>query len=167
MSKIRIYKGWHYSIPPTMPIPFRIKENGNKNIKAKFMFTDSCMFDLHDEDQHDVNKLFGFSIGYHQKTSFRFGWRPILKDNLIEIVAYEYHDGVRQSTMSICEVSLNKYYDFGLIFDSFSSTSYYNVDEIEFENDVILKKNYGWGYNLGTYFGGNEKAPQIITIYRN
>ena len=36
----------------------------------------------------------------------------------------------------------------------------------EFTNDVKLAKKSGLGYTLGVYFGGNEKAPQDITIYK-
>jgi len=36
----------------------------------------------------------------------------------------------------------------------------------EFSNDVKLAKKAGLGYTLGVYFGGNEKAPQDITIYK-
>jgi len=125
------------------------------------------MFDLHDEDQWDVNKLFGFSIGHHQKqSSFRFGWRPILSENLIEIVAYEYHDGFRMKTMPICRVELNKWHDFTVVYNAKKDRSIYFVNEIEFYNNVKLAKKYGLGYTLGIYFGGNEKAPQDITIYK-
>ena len=103
-----------------------------------FMFTDSCMFDLHDEDQWDVNKLFGFSIGHHHNnSSFRFGWRPLLNNMTIEIVAYEYHDGWRMKTMPICEVKLNKWYKFKIIYLPHIDRSYYSVMDIE--TDKFIK----------------------------
>jgi hypothetical protein len=114
-----------------------------------------------------VNKLFGFSIGHHHNnSSFRFGWRPILSENLIEIVAYEYHDGFRMKTMPICRVELNKWHDFTIIYNANKNKSIYFVNEVEFYNEVKLMKKYGLGYTLGIYFGGNEKAPQDITIYK-
>ena len=131
------------------------------------MFTDFCMYDLGDEDQWDVNKLFGFSIGHHQKgSSFRFGWRPILTENLIEIVAYEYHDGFRMKTMPICRVELNKWHNFTILYNNIVNKSFYYVNENIFTNKVNLVKKSGLGYTLGVYFGGNEKAPQDITIYK-
>ncbi len=130
------------------------------------MFTESCLFDLKDEDQHDVNKLFGFSIGYHHYTSFRFGWRPILKNKTIQIVVYEYHEGVRMATLPICELNLNQWYDFKLKYSQQQEKTFYDVNGFNFSNDVILEKKFGWGYTLGVYFGGNEKAPQKIIIYR-
>jgi len=129
------------------------------------------MFDLKDADQGDVNKLFGFSIGKHHHTSFRFGWRPLLSTNSIEIVAYEYHDGIRQETLPIGTVSLNKWYSYKLIYSAKRQASTYKITKSPSEysittHDVKLKKASGWGYTLRPYFGGNEKAPQKIIIYR-
>lgn len=164
-----IRKGRHY--PFTffpVALPFWVKRKDINVRKAKFMFTDSCMFDLQDEDQHDVNKLFGFSIGHHQKrSSFRFGWRPILSENKIEIVAYEYHDGVRQPTMPICRVELNKWHNCRIIYLPNIQRTYYEFGETEFMNNFQLQKRWGLGYTLGIYFGGNEKAPHKITIFKD
>ena len=177
--KIVIKKGRHYPFLLPWVSPVCVKKDEGKFRTAKFMFTDSCMFDLHDEDQWDVNKLFGFSIGHHHNgSSFRFGWRPILENNTIEIVAYEYHDGVRQRTMPICEVELNTCYRFKIGYLPNINRSYYNISDtktnklikdrfiVDFTNDVTLKKKSGLGYTLGVYFGGNEKAPHDITIYK-
>jgi hypothetical protein len=165
--KIKIGKGHHY--PWLIPIAFPVwvsKKNGKLRM-ANFMFTESCLFDLHDEDQWDVNKLFGFSIGHHQKkSSFRFGWRPKLETGKIEIVAYEYHDNVRQKTMPICEVEINKWYKYCISYRPYSNRSYYFVGDDGFHNDINLKKKWGLGYTLGVYFGGNEKAPQDVIIYK-
>jgi len=166
--KIKIKKGRHYPwlIPIGLPICVRKKTSTFRS--ANFMFTDSCMFDLHDEDQWDVNKLFGFSIGHHQKgTSFRFGWRPLLNNMTIEIVAYEYHDGFRLRTMPICEVELNKWHEFIISYNPQKQKTFYFVNKKSFSNNVSLAKKSGLGYTLGVYFGGNEKAPQDITIYKN
>jgi len=167
MTRIKIKKGRHYPYLIPIGFPFCVRKDDTNYRSAQFMFTDSCMFDLHDEDQWDVNKLFGFSIGHHQKrSSFRFGWRPILSENLIEIVAYEYHDGVRQKTMPICRVELNEWHKFTVSYNNNNNKSFYFVNRETFMNKVNLKKKSGLGYTLGVYFGGNEKAPQDITIYK-
>lgn len=176
--KVVTKKGRHYPYLIPIAFPFWVSGKEDSRREAKFIFTESCMFDLHDEDQHDVNKLFGFSIGMHHNTSFRFGWRPLLNNRTIEIVAYEYHDNVRQNTMPICEVQLNKQYRFRLVYLPKVKRSYYSVMDVEthklilhreiyeFINDVDLIKKSGLGYTLGIYFGGNEKAPQDITIHK-
>ena len=137
-------------------------------MKRAFMFNESCLYDLKDVDQFDVNKLFGFSIGYHHKTSFRFGWRADLKTRTIEIVAYEYHDNVRQTTMPICKIELNTWVYFELNYSPEGQTEYVVIDnkEIVLKNTVNIIKNSGLGYTLGLYFGGNEVAPQDIIVYR-
>lgn len=177
--KIRIKKGRHYPYLIPIAFPFWVRKNEGSFRTAKFMFTDSCMFDLKDEDQWDVNKLFGFSIGHHhERSSFRFGWRPLLNNGTIEIVGYEYHDGWRMKTMSICEVQLDKWYKFRVGYLPYiDRTQYLIMDEetdklikdreiYEFSNDVKLAKKSGLGYTLGVYFGGNEKAPQDIIIFK-
>jgi len=175
--KITVRKGRHY--PWLIPIVFPVwvsKYNGEYR-SAKFKFTESCLFNLHDEDQHDVNKLFGFSLGMHHTTSFRFGWRPKLETGTIEIVAYEYHDKVRQKTMPICEVEIDRWYECAVSYQPMYGKSYYFVNDYQksyldphnveyLSNDVDLKKKHGLGYTLGVYFGGNEKAPQNITIHK-
>jgi len=179
MIPVKIKKGRHYPYLIPIAFPFWVKKNKESVRTATFMFSDSCMFNLYDEDQWDVNKLFGFSIGHHQlNSSFRFGWRPILGEKKIEIVAYEYHDGVRQKTMPICRVHLNKWYKVRLVYIPHKKKSYYNVSDIKtnklikdreiysLTNDVDLKRGSGLGYTLGIYFGGNEKAPQDITIWK-
>lgn len=166
--KITIKKGKHY--PWLIPIGLPIWVNKNKpTIKcANFKFTNSCMFDLHDEDQWDVNKLFGFSIGHHHRNnSFRFGWRPNLKNNTIEIVAYEYHNGVRMKTKPLYEIELYRWYTFTIYYNPIKEKIFYLINDQIYSFDTgDLKKKYGLGYTLGIYFGGNEKAPQNITILR-
>ena len=177
--KIRIKKGRHYPYLIPIAFPFWVKKNEGSFRTARFKFTESCMYDLGDEDQWDVSKLFGFSIGHHhERSSFRFGWRPLLNNRTIEIVAYEYHDGWRTKTMRICELQLDKWYKFRIGYLPFiNRTQYLVMDEetdklikdreiYEFTNDVKLAKKSGLGYTLGVYFGGNEKAPQNITIYK-
>ena len=166
MTRIKIKKGRHYPWLIPIAFPFWVRKDDSNYRSAQFMFTDSCMFDLKDEDQWDVNKLFGFSLGMHHKTSFRFGWRPILKNRTIEIVAYEYHDGFRFKTMPICEVELNKWHKFTVSYNNKANKSFYFVNRHCITNTVNLMKKSGLGYTLGVYFGGNEKAPQDITIYK-
>lgn len=165
--RLTIKKGRHYSTPFPFPFPFRVRKNVNSSRSGQFKFSNSCMYDLEDEDQLDVNKLFGFSIGHHHNgSSFRFGWRALLDKKLIEIIAYEYHNGVRQGIKSICELNLNKWYNFKLTYNPQEQTTTYIVEENMVIIDVNLNKKSGWGYTLGLYFGGNRRAPQDIVIFR-
>lgn len=166
-----IKKGRHYPFPGFMiQLPKWVSKKKPTYMRRCFKFTESCLFDLHDEDQWDVNKLFGFSIGWHHKTSFRFGWRPILETEQIEIVAYEYHGGMRQKTRPIHRVEINSTYQFLLSYHPAEQKTEYSILNtkklINLFEFPYLKKKSGLGYTLGLYFGGNEKAPQDVTILK-
>lgn len=173
MLRIKIKEGRHYPCLIPLGLPIWVKKNTPTIRSANFMFTASCMFDLKDEDQWDVNKLFGFSIGHHHDcNSFRFGWRPKLDNETIEIVAYEYRNGVRNKTMPICEINSYKWYSFKLIYNPKLKNIEYKITDSakklhSLVNNINLDKTGGLGYTLGVYFGGNEKAPQDIIIYKN
>jgi len=167
----RIRKGHHYPFPGFMvQLPKWVSKHKPTYMTKCYRFTDSCLFDLYDEDQWDVNKLFGFSIGWHHSTSFRFGWRPILETGQIEIVAYEYHDGVRESTIPIHRIEINSSYQFVLSYHPQEQKTEYDISNtkkhINLFKPPYLEKKGGLGYTLGLYFGGNEKAPQDITILK-
>jgi len=166
--KLKIKKNKHYPFPYFfIALPIWVKKEKTTIRTFHFMFTESCLFDLKDEDQYDVNKLFGFSIGHHQKdSSFRIGWRPDLNKKEIEIVAYEYHNGIRQKTMSMGNVKINHFYNGFIAYLPFADKTYYKFGNLEIENKHNLKKKFGLGYTLGLYFGGNEKAPQDIIIHK-
>jgi len=166
--KIKIRKNKHYPFPYFfIPIPKWISKNKITSMKRRYWFDESCLYDLHDEDQLDINKLFGFSIGWHHNTSFRFGWRANLIDKKIEIFAYEYQDKIRQKPIFIDSVELNNWVTFELSYLSSKNFVRYSVMDkkrITRYNPVNIKKKNGLGYTLGLYFGGNKKAPQDIHI---
>lgn len=171
MHKIVIEKNKHYPFPYFFTcLPKWISKNKECSREYEYMFTNSCLYDLHNVDEYDVNKLFGFSIGWHHITSFRFGWRPLLDVGKIEIDIYEYHDGIRQTTIPITAIDINKWYKYVLVYSPTLCTTYTITSDdgntVENKVSFTLKKSYGLGYTLGTYFGGNEKAPHNIIIYQ-
>lgn len=140
-------------------------------ICKQFMFTDSSMYNFNDNDQLDINKLFGFSIGHHHDNSFRFGWRPNRDLTKMEIVTYEYCDGIRIPEKKILEVELNKWYSYELKYCSVIKYMQYNIIDsngikVTSMHPIELKDEEKRGYTLGLYFGGNRKAPHNIVIYR-
>ncbi len=125
-------------------------------------FTDSCLYDLGNIDQLDINKLMGFSCGFHHKNSARIGWRA--KGDLIEIVSYCYVNGVRILEETLGTVKPNE--KFSCIIKDVG-----DIWMIQFKNaigfsKVYVKKNSisSCGYMLYPYFGGNNVAPHDMQI---
>jgi hypothetical protein len=169
--KIKILKNKHYPFPYFF-LALPVWTGKFKEIEKNFMFTESCLYDLQNNDQFDVNKLFGFSIGLHHNISFRFGWRALPNEKKIEILTDEYHDGIRQEQKSIGKINIDVWYKFQLIYywDNVNEkTIYYLYNPYEsygITNNFSIKKKSGLGYTLGLYFGGNKKAPHDIIIYK-
>jgi hypothetical protein len=151
-------------------LPVLIKRNKSFSITKQFKFTDSALYLFDDEDQHDVNKLFGFSFGWHYKNSVRFGWRPNNDLSKMEIVGYEYLNKLRIPTIPICEVELNKWYKYELKYNGLTNQIEYiiNDDNETFStvHPITLKYKFNLGYKLYLYFGGNKKAPHKIIIFQ-
>jgi hypothetical protein len=151
-------------------IPVLIKRDKSFSIIKHIKFSESTMYFFEDEDQHDVNKLFGFSFGMHHNNSVRFGWRPNENLSRMEIVGYEYLNKLRIPTIPICEVQLNKWYKYELKYKGgiFGQIEYIVSNEDETHSTVhpiALKNESNWGYKLYLYFGGNKKAPHDMIIH--
>lgn len=115
-----------------------------------------------EENQHDTNKLLGFSDcnDHHHLNSARFGWRWL--DEQLEILAYVYADGDR-IIEPIGTIPLNEPVAYQLILND---DSYLFVLD-GFPPVSVERKNkcdMGVYYLLTPYFGGDETAPHDITI---
>ena len=141
--------------------------NFDKRIKFKVMFDESSFYDLGDKDQADINKLFGFSDGFHHKNSVRFGWNSVSKDS-VAIYSYCYINGVRK-THFITTVNINQEYKMSIK----ETDKFYLFTIIDPEYNIVQdmvekgNTNNGFSYNLWPYFGGNKKAPHDIKISLN
>ncbi len=112
-------------------------------------------------NQADINKLLGLADcgTHHHINSARFGWRWYKEQ--LQIFAYTYNNGERHSQY-IGSAALGTYHH------------YY----IGFEEDAYVFRLEDWevklpractgpaiGYKLFPYFGGDEAAPQDITLW--
>lgn len=138
-----------------------------KSFTWEVKFTESCRYDLQNDDQFDTNKLIG--VGYlpgHHKDSARFGWRYNTKTEQIEILAYCYING-RREIHPICSCMIGQRYDLHL---KVLSTCYYLA--VHYKGDVRSighawvnhNHNKSFMYRLGIYFGGSKVAPHDISI---
>ena len=152
-------------------IPVLIKRGDNYSIINQFKFSDSAIYLFNDEDQYDTNKLFGFSFGLHRKNSVRFGWRPNKDLTKIEIGGHEYVDKLMIPILPICEVELNKWYNYELnyngLLNQIEYTIWNNNETFSLIHPITLKYKYNIGYRLFLYFGGNKTAPHDVVIYKN
>jgi len=154
----------HYSNQFTYKI-FNIFNN-NRFLSYYVTFSDSCRYELPKEDQEDINKLFGFSLGFnHHKDSARTGW--FYKDNNIHIYAYIYDNGIRTSKF-IKTININETYIISIVDEG--SNWLFSINDVSVEEihitDVRIDKSskFKIGYKLWPYFGGNNTAPHDILI---
>ena len=157
LKKYKIKKGKHDAGFDFAPF------YGKTVSKYEVIFTSSCIYDLHDEDQYDINKLFGLSYLYHHNNSARFGWRST--GDRIEISAYCYINGKRYFE-DICLIETGRMYSMELR----NTGDYYEFKVANSEGilNLCLKikkpKTSKLGYKLFPYFGGNKTAPHDMKI---
>ena len=128
-------------------------------------FNDTAIYYDETLDKFDVNKLFGFSIGFHHINSYRFGWNS--HDGQIHIYAYSYVKGER-IIQEICCVEIDKEYKF-LIRIKNGKIIFTIIDENHQIKQSVQKVSSSrfFGYCLWPYFGGNKTAPKNISIELN
>lgn len=188
---MKIKKGRHYGSP--FPFPHclrRHKVNIGKTTEnnedrllyydTKWLsFDDTIKYNIGKEDQADVNKLFGFSYGYHHNNSDRIGFRYDLTTSKVQLVLYSYSDGNRLPTMIIDSVDVNEQFAISLLVQLTATERtitcklvHINDNEeekqektfkINIADTTSMKKKIK--YSLGLYFGGNQVAPRTINIH--
>jgi len=163
MLKWIIEKGQHYSLSNFWQrfIP-RI---GTSPVSYKFNIPAGTWFPYADPDDLDINKLAGFSYGYHHTNSVRIGWVPnFKKEGTISLYIYNYNKSVRYSCPFI-DIDCDKDYKVEI---SFNTSQHYVSFEIFDKDGVHIKKQSAEfaiptiriGYFLWFYFGGNKTAPK-------
>ena len=154
-TRYLIRKGNHYCDQNTL------RSISTSEMKFTAKFNSSAIYTTVDPvNQYDINKLWGFSEGVnHQYNSARVGWA--YNNSALRLYAYVYSKGVRYS-QEIGPVNLNT--DIACSIRLNGSTYVFNV------NGVVVSMPRGGtgtkasGYQLYPYFGGDETAPQDISI---
>lgn len=173
MSRYRISRGNHYADGLNFRPVF-----WKKSAKYTVRFTPSCLYDLGNNNQGDVNKLCGWGHFDHRANGVRFGWRCI--QNKIELVGYLHvspslirrgqHITYRFNPILLLDIDVD--YELILSLD----TSKEDHDEYFFgvlrDNAYIgrliaTRSKLSWLQKaIGTtnyfYFGGDEVAPHDI-----
>ncbi len=145
----------------------------NKTIfERRITFTKESEYILNDEDQEDINKLFGFTEGfkwgkkengsYGFVNSCRIGWRYSPRTNKHEILSFVERDGeFITETLGFVNV------DEPVIIKMEVSSWFIRFHVNNVHKHSIIRHNplsKTLGFMLGFYFGGNQKAPKDITV---
>ena len=159
--------------PATTTIEYRIPKGKHESSRMyrpmtvaslafQARFDSSAIYSTqHPQNQADINKLMGLADcgSHHHSNSARFGWRWY--EGALQVFAYCYTNGGRTSK-HLGTASIGKYHAYSIRFEE--SAYVFSFDELE----VSLPRACGslaQGYKLYPYFGGDEPAPQDITIW--
>ena len=115
-----------------------------------------------EENQYDINKLFGFSDNNseHHLNSARIGWG--WNENALRLYAYVYNNGIRETkeigTIAIGSTAICSIKPQGNIY-------VFTVNAVKMEMPRLSITEKAKGYQLFPYFGGDEAAPHPINIW--
>lgn len=133
-------------------------------------FFQNCEYQL-SENYDQVNKLYGFSEGFHHWNSARIGWRCVDGEN-IELLAYCYINGKRiikpmikckTNTWVFCNIqNKSSKYVFKALSPNNQSITV-SVDKDKSFSFYSLFKLFI--YRLFPYFGGKMPAPHDMNLY--
>ncbi len=170
--KFTIKKGKHFSKPKRFR--FHI---GKKSLEKKITFTSSCLYELNNEDDADVNKAFGFTTDLFGRNSVRIGWnlyRGINGIKSIRLFGYVHINGKRSYIPDSPEYMIGKYYSFNepiecSIFLDNNGYVYFRAIQGSYKGENTIVKipfdKKSWiGYYQNPYFGGNQTSPQNMII---
>jgi hypothetical protein len=148
----------------------RFTELSDDFLSYDVIFDSSAIYrNIDPVNQYDINKLFGFSDcdAFHHVNSARFGWRWGTDTDSTGLLVYAYnYVNESRNIRYLGQVELMKPYRYYLILEEENYLFY-----IEGITDEIVSMPRGEGcerglyYLLFPYFGGDEVAPQDITIY--
>jgi hypothetical protein len=171
MSRVKTYeikKGKHNHRGFNLGFTF------SKEVCFRAKFDESCLYDLGNNDNYDINKLYGFSTTWsHHKQSARVGWRCIDGEK-IQLLTYSYNNGVRSIDESdlLGEVEPNQWFRCEIHdlenYYFYKYRSYCDDGETAQFNTATDGKRQDWflfHYLLYPYFGGNNPAPHDMKIY--
>lgn len=168
MDKWTIWKGWHFSLSNIWErfIP-RI---GTGPVTYTFKLPKETWFPYKDPDDLDINKLAGYSYGYHHTNSIRIGWTPDFgREGCFTLYFYIYNNGVRTmkkftGIKADIEYSLTITLVPGINYVTFDMTSGGGMPPVK-ASETFVVPSFKLGYSLWWYFGGNKTAPKKMVAW--
>lgn len=156
-----IPKGNHY---PANPIIIKFTSRRSASWQTYF-YPDTEYTTVDPKNSIDINKLAGFSDCFslsHHQNSARFGWFWDKDKKQMQLWAYTYVKGVRQSAY-LKHLDLARIYSMSIQVDGGNYIFY--VDGKQLRMPRGCSGYWAWGYELTPFFGGDESAPHNMNIW--
>lgn len=160
MSNYTIPKDWHFSLKGPSDL-LKLFTWNRDSIFFNVKFSSTCLFSLRNDNDYDINKLYGFSFGLHSQNSVRLGWVPDFGSKQIKIYYYHYNLG-QVYYGEITRVPVNEFFICNI--QVFEDRVKYQVKS-EVVEKKFVKPIFPLGYKLFPYFGGNNTAPHQMRIF--
>lgn len=169
MKTYKVKKGRHFSFPR------RIRFSKQpKVITWVVRFDSNCNYIIKNEDgsvskdQNDWNKLCGvfFSLFNTRKDTAMMGWKYNIEDDLINLAPYYHIDAGRDMFPPMLQVKREETFTISLEIDYQAKEYRWKMQQDGFNNSHKMKFNHNrkWCSFINFYFGGNQKAPQTMTV---
>lgn len=140
---------------------------GLQTMTRKVMFTPSALVQPGVPDcDDDINKLFGWSYGWHHSNSIRVGWRVDPVRSQITLFLYLYENGKRRQ-VRLANIKCNETYDVTLAHNHSTGALSLQARNSTFDRsitDTWKGSRPSCGYRLGLYHGGNCPAAADMEI---
>jgi len=165
LTEYTISEGQHFC----MPRIFKIR-NRPERVSWFIVFGENADYDLQDEDQQDWNKLCGLFYNFVNTldNTVMVGWRYNKKTQRMELNGYYHVDKGRDFTKPLLEVALGEPVRIDILVDYEQKN--YTIQMTRLNDGTLVQDNMPFTHDntscmeINTYFGGNESAPQAITI---
>ncbi len=148
---------------------FRVNTLSKDHLDFIAVFDETAIYELHNKNQDDINKLYGFTDcnSTVNENSARFGWRWLVKENKIEILAYIHKNGKiffdndKPIHMGYAKFGEEGSYSIYVVGDSYNFNYNGNLKNIKARG---CNEQHAIRTILYPFFGGNETAPHTINI---
>jgi len=169
-------KGWHASDPTALqfgkwPEIFQMQVKFDSTCKYLFYTSTGAIA----ENQYDYNKAGGWSFDEFsaKENSCMMGWRYGIESRKIELTFYHHSKGVAiHHTDPVHAVNFNQVATYTMIPDYSTGEIYESIEtngvtvENSFDMPEITEQKGRIGREINCWFGGQEKAPHKMYIFK-
>lgn len=160
LDRIVTFKNFPLALP--LQTVFFVKE-----VAGKATFTENSVYDLHNADQHDWNKLTGisFTFWHPDDNAIMIAWRYNVDTKMFEVGPYYNRDFARimPSADEIISVPLGA---------TFTFDADYNGITVQYGDTVVYKPipeglhpNQLAAFRINSWFGGTSLPPKTISYF--